>query len=163
MLIPIKALYEYNEWANRRILDAASELTSIQYTKNLGSSYISIEETLIHIMSAEAIWFMRCKGFSPKTMFQPADFPDISSLKSRWAEVTSEQSVFIANLHEESLNNKITYANFTGESFTYTLWQILHHVINHSSYHRGQIITMLRQLGVGAVATDFLLYYDLES
>ena len=83
-------------------------------------------------------------------------------LKARWFEVTREQTEFIASITENSLKTPITYVNTQGETFTYPLWQILQHVVNHSSYHRGQITTMLRQLGAKPEATDFLLFYDVQ-
>ncbi len=158
----IKALYEYNCWANARVIDAASRLTPEDYIKDLGSSYGSVRDTLVHVMSAEWIWLMRCKGISPKAMLSASDFPTSSSLKARWEGIAREQTKFIGAITEEALQTRIKYVNFQGESFTYALWQILQHNVNHSSYHRGQVTTLLRQLGAEPVATDFLLFYDLK-
>jgi len=156
----IKSLYEYNVWANTRIVRAASRLTQEQFTKNLGGSFQSVRNTLVHIMSAEWVWLMRCEGVSPKEMLAASEFPTLDSLKQRWGEIAREQSVFFGTVTEESLNSFVTYTNFQGETFSYTLWQILQHNVNHSTYHRGQLTTMLRLLGAEPVATDFLLFYD---
>jgi uncharacterized damage-inducible protein DinB len=67
---------------------------------------------------------------------------------------------FIHNLADESLDKMITYINLKGETWTYPLWQMLQHLVNHSTYHRGQVTTMLRQLGAEPAATDFLLFFD---
>lgn len=158
----IKALYEYNRWANDRIFEAVSRLTPEEYTKDMQSSHRSVRDTFVHVISAEWIYLRRVRGTSPKALWSPLDFPTVSKLRDRWAELTREQMAFIANLTEEQLKERITYINLAGEPFTYPLWQIPQHVVNHSSYHRGQITTMLRQLGAKPEATDFLLFYDVQ-
>jgi uncharacterized damage-inducible protein DinB len=67
---------------------------------------------------------------------------------------------FINSLAEDALTTKITYVNVKGETWTHALWQMLRHLVNHSTYHRGQVATMLRQLGAEPAATDFLLFFD---
>lgn len=159
----IQELYEYNRWANGRILDAASRLTADQFTKDLRSSYGSIRDTVTHIMSAEWIWLRRWKGVSPKAMLASSDFPSILLLRTRWAEVEQEQTEFVSSVTEELLRTMISYINTKGERWTYTLRHMMQHVVNHSTYHRGQVITLLRQLGAEPVATDFLLFQDARS
>jgi len=156
-------LYEYNRWANAGILDAAAKLTAEEFTKDLGNSYRSVRDTLVHIMSAEWIWLMRWKEISPKMMLLPSDFLTISALKAQWSEIENEQKDFLSDVTDESLEQVIEYVNTESQSFKYRLWQMMVHVVNHSSYHRGQITTMLRQLGAEPIATDFLLFYDLKS
>ncbi|PYV40579.1 MAG: damage-inducible protein DinB [Acidobacteria bacterium] len=159
----ILELYEYNRWANARILDAAAKLTADEFTKDLRNSFASIRDTLAHIMSAEWIWLMRWKGISPKQMLAPSDFPSILLLRRRWAEVEQEQAEFVASVTEESLEATISYINTRGVRWAYPLGQMMQHVVNHSTYHRGQVITMLRQLGAEPVATDLLLFQDAKS
>lgn len=159
----IRALYEYNRWANARILDAASRLTKEEFTRDMRSSHRSVRDTLTHILSAEWIYLRRWNGISPRAMLDPVDFPTISQLRVRWAEVEREQMEFVSNVSEESLRTIIAYVNTKGEQWAYPLWQIMQHVVNHSTYHRGQVTTMLRQLGAQPIATDFLLYYDEKS
>ncbi|MEE9289168.1 MAG: DinB family protein [Bacteroidota bacterium] len=159
----IRALYEYNRWANGRVLDAASTLNPRDFTKNLGSSYGSVRDTLVHVLSAEWIWLKRWKGISPEAMLVPSDFPTTSSLRTRWADVEREQVEFVSELTQEATEMVVAYVNTEGESWNYPLWQLLQHVVNHSTYHRGQITTMLRQLGAHPVATDFLVFQDVKS
>ncbi|MGH8005203.1 MAG: DinB family protein, partial [Limisphaerales bacterium] len=118
-------------------------------------------DTLVHIMGAEWIWLERWKGNSPKALLAAAEFPTVSSIRNRWAEVERGQTEFIAGVTGESLKKVIAYTNLKGETYQYPLWQMLQHQVNHSTYHRGQITTMLRQLGAKPVATDFLVYYDM--
>ena len=74
--------------------------------------------------------------------------------------MATERSVFLDDLAPERLNDVVEYKNTKGETWRYPLWQQLHHVVNHSTYHRGQVTTMLRQLGAEPLGTDFLVYYD---
>jgi uncharacterized damage-inducible protein DinB len=159
----IEFLYEYNRWANARLLDALSGLTAERLTKDLLSSHRSVRDTLVHILSGEWIWLRRWQGTSPKALFDPADFPDVGSLKATWAEVERDQTDFIHNLTDESLEMVIAYINTKGEEWKYPLGQMMQHLVNHSSYHRGQVTTLLRQLGAEAVPLDFLIFIDMAS
>ncbi len=157
----ILALYDYDRWANGCVLDAASRLPAEQFTRDLGSSHRSVRDTLAHILGAEWIWLRRWKGTSPKALLPASEFPTVDSLRARWREVEAEQREFLAALTEDALATTIAYINTRGERFAYPLWQMLQHVVNHSTYHRGQAATLLRQLGAEPAPTDFLIFYDL--
>ncbi len=159
----IHLLYEYDRWANARMLDAVSRLTAEQFTADFSSSFRSVRDTLTHLLWAEWIWLRRWKGTSPTTMFNPADFPDLAALRAKWAEVETELTGFVEQLTDESLASRIAYTNTKGERREYPLGQLMQHVVNHSSYHRGQITAFLRQLGAEAVATDFLVFMDVKA
>jgi len=159
-LATIGALYRYNAWANEQVLDAASRATAPDFTRDLKSSYGSLRDTLTHIVWAEWLWLERWKGVSPTLVFAPSDFPDVVSLRERLHTVVVERSAFLGGLPAERLRQPVEYRNRKGELWRYPLWQQLHHVVNHSTYHRGQVATMLRQLGATPATTDFLVYYD---
>jgi len=156
----IKTLFDYNRWANALMLDTVARLTPEQLTKDLATSHHSVHETLTHTLAAEWIWLMRCRGVSPKALLDPNDFPGLDALKRRWAEVEQGQRELIDDLSDERLDGLIAYTNTRGEHWEYPLGQILQHVFNHSTYHRGQVTAMLRQLGAEVVTTDFLVYMD---
>ena len=158
----IQYLYEYNRWANHTILDAVSKLTPEQFLRDLQSSHRSVRDTLAHILAAEWIWLERWKGSSPNALLDPADFPNIESVRTRLSKVESECTEFIDGLTDESLTEPITYTNTKGERWTYPLGQMLQHVANHSNYHRGQVTTMLRQLGVEPAPVDLLVFVDVS-
>jgi uncharacterized damage-inducible protein DinB len=157
----IRALYDFNRWANGRVLEAAEKLSPEQFTKDLKNSFSSVRDTLVHIMAAEWIWLERWRGNSPKTLLDVSEFPTVSTIRTRWSEIEREQREFISGVTEESLKRVVAYINLKGDPYKYPLWQLLQHLVNHSTYHRGQVTTMLRQLGAQAVATDFLVYYDM--
>jgi uncharacterized damage-inducible protein DinB len=156
----VQELYRYNRWANERVFDAVAGLTSSEFTRDLGSSFASVRDTLLHIIWAEWIWLQRWKGTSPRQVFQVADFPDLPALRARWATIESEQRAFLETVTPERLLAAVPYVNLQGHSWQYPLWRQMQHVVNHSTYHRGQLTTMLRQLGAQAVTTDFLVFHD---
>lgn len=159
----IKLLYQYNRWANVQVLDASSKLTEAQFTRDLSSGHRSVRDTLAHILAAEWIWHRRWNGISPKALFNPLDFPNVGALRVKWADVEREQTEFVTAVTDESLERVIAYVNTKGEEWEYTLCQMMQHVVNHSSYHRGQVATMLRQLGAEPAPTDFLVFFDVIS
>jgi uncharacterized damage-inducible protein DinB len=156
----LQELYKFNTWATAKMLDAVSRLTPEEFTKDLRNSFGSVRDTLVHVLSADWIWLERWRGISPKAMLSAADFPTIASLRARWMAIESQRAEFVSNVTQESAEKIITYVNTKGETWRYPLWQMLVHVVNHSTYHRGQVTTMLRQLGAEPAATDFLLFYD---
>ena len=159
----VEYLYEYNRWANARILDAVSKLTPEQFTRDLQSSHRSVRDTFAHIVAAEWIWLERWKGTSPNALLKPGDFPTVESLGTRWAEVGTDYASFINGLADESLDTVISYRNTRGEEWAYPLGQMLQHVLNHSSYHRGQVTTLLRQLGADVLPVDLLVFMDVKA
>ena len=90
--------------------------------------------------------------------------PTVESLADRFRAVAAERSVFLEGVTAEAASRVVEHRNVKNETWRYPLWQQLYHVLNHSSYHRGQVVTMLRQLrqvGASAPTTDFLVYYDV--
>jgi uncharacterized damage-inducible protein DinB len=156
----IQALYDYNRWANAKVLGAVSKLSAEQFTRNLENSFRSVRETLVHNLSAEWIWLERWNGTSPKRMLGSEELTDLAAIRKRWDKVESERAEFISKLTPELLDEVISYTNVRDQPFAYPLWQMLVHVANHSTYHRGQITTLLRQVGAKPVTTDFLDFYD---
>lgn len=159
-LATIGALYRYNSWANDQVLDAASRVTDADFTRDLKNSFGSVRDTLTHIVWAEWIWLQRWKGVSPTLVFAPSDFLNTASLRERLHTIVVERSAFLRDLPAKRLLQPMEYKNLKGEVWRYALWQQLDHVVNHSTYHRGQVATMLRQLGATPAATDLLVYYD---
>jgi uncharacterized damage-inducible protein DinB len=162
----IRLLYEFNAWANRRVLDACAPLTPEQFTRNMGSSFSSVRDTLVHIMGGEWIWsqlWMRPLPDAKLTLeeFRAERFPDLASVRKRWEGIESGMLQFAAGVTPEALDHVIEYTNVRGNRFAYPLRAMMQHVVNHSTYHRGQMCTLLRQLGANPRATDYLRYLDV--
>lgn len=157
----LEILYRFNAWANHKLLDAAATLSSEELMRDLRSSSPSVHGTLLHIMWSEWVWLERWNGRSPRRNDLPPDeLADARAIATRWLPIVEDQRRFIGTLRDDDLSSRIRYVNFAGETREYTLERTLQHVVNHSTYHRGQIVTMLRQLGRKPPSTDLLLYFD---
>jgi len=157
----LAALYSFNRWANHRLLDAAAELSHEELTRDLKGSSPSVLATLLHIFWSEWVWFRRWNGESPKQKDLPgSDLQDAAATGGRWHELEIEQQQFIGDLRDEDLVRRVRYENFADQAKEYSLEHSMQHVVNHSSYHRGQVVTMIRQLGHKPPSTDLLIYLD---
>ena len=155
----IQLLYEYDAWANHRLLDAVAALTTEQFTKDMGSSFRSVRDTMAHIMGAQWLWHERWNGRTPAALPAATDFPDLPSLRNRWAEVEKDLLGFVRGLSADRIAQVDEYKTQSAGVVRCPLWQMLQHLVNHGTYHRGQVTTMLRQLGAKAVSTDMSLFY----
>src|SRR5215467_2409312 len=159
----IQFLYRYNSWANSKVLHTVDALSFDQFNQKLGGSFPSVRETLVHLMGAEWIWLQRWKGVSPKALLNEAEFPDLDSIKARWRDIEREQMDFVGQVTDSSLEQPLRYVNLKGQTFEYPLGRALQHLVNHGSYHRGQVTNFLRQLGAQPAATDLLVYFEVEA
>lgn len=154
-----RTLYEFNSWANRRTLDSCAQLTPEQFTRDIASSYRSVRDTLAHIYGAEWVWFERWMGRIPSALPSAADFPDLATLRARWDELDRNRQAYIKSLTAGDLQRIIKYKNTKGTPFEGQLEPMLNHVLYHGTYHRGQVVTLLRQLGAKPTTTDLIAFY----
>jgi uncharacterized damage-inducible protein DinB len=155
----MRQLYDYNAWADRRAMDAASALTAEQFTKSLGSSFSSVRDTLAHIYGAEWVWLERFQGRSPSSLPDTTQFKDIASLRERWSEHESRLLSFVQSLSQSDLDRVMEYKTLKFGVYRNPLWQSMQHLVNHGTYHRGQVTTLLRQLGAQPILTDLMHFY----
>ncbi len=155
----IRTLYDYNSWSNHRILDACAALSDEQFTRDLASSFRSVRDTLAHILGAEWIWLERWHGRSPSGLPLASEFSNLEALRSRWAGIERDLHDYVASLTAEDLTRNLQVKTLAGQTYTQAHWQMLQHLVNHGTYHRGQITTLLRQLGAKAVSTDLIAFY----
>jgi uncharacterized damage-inducible protein DinB len=155
----LRFLFQYNQWADRRTLDACASLTNEQFTRNLGSSFGSVRDTLAHLYGAEWVWNERFQGRAPSGLPGSSAYPDLASVRAKLEEMDRYYLDFVSKLTQQDLDRVIRYKSLTGEEFSNPMWQSLHQLSNHATYHRGQVVTLLRQLGVKPVSTDLILFY----
>ncbi len=165
MLSPetFQSLYEYNYWARDRQLGACAKISAEQFVQPLGGSFGSVRDTLVHLAGGEWIWCERWNGRSPRTFPTGSDLPSLDSIQQYWHSVEANVRRFVGAVTEERLREPLSYINRAGEPWTYPLWQTMFHLVNHGTYHRGQVTTLLRQLGAQAVSLDYLLMFDLKA
>jgi uncharacterized damage-inducible protein DinB len=155
----IRLLYDFNSWANRRTIEACAPLAPEQFTRDLASSFRSVRDTLAHIYGAQWIWLERWHGRTPATLPSAADFPDLETVRRRFVEIDRNLVDFAASLNADDLLRVVQYKTVAGTSHAQPLWQMLQHLANHSTYHRGQVTTLLRQLDAKATSTDLIAFY----
>ena len=155
----LRTLFQYNAWADRRLLDACAALSNEQFTRNLGSSFSSVRDTVVHLYGAEWVWNERIQGRSPSALVSGAGFPDLASVREKLEEMDQFYIDYVSKLTQQDLGRVMRYKAFSSDEFSNPLWQSLHQLTNHASYHRGQVVTMMRQLGVKPVSTDLIGYY----
>ncbi len=153
--------YRYDRWANGRLLDAVSGLSEAEVKKPLGGSFGSILGTLRHILWSEWLWLGRWQPAEPGNL-NPLSISDLAELKSHWSAFERLQEAFLLTLRQADLARVISYQNPPGTTWSYTLAHMLRHVVNHSTYHRGQVVTLMRQLGAKPPETDFLVFFDVS-
>jgi uncharacterized damage-inducible protein DinB len=151
----------YTLWADRQVLDSLRGVAPEHLVRDTGSSFPSVLATMVHVLGAERIWLSRFSGVSLQRVPTVEDYPDLLSLILAWEETVAALEAFLAGLTTDQLAAPLTWTTTRGATHTAPLWQPVLHFANHSTYHRGQVVTMLRQLGYPAPSTD-MVYWFLE-
>lgn len=161
----IHLLYEYDRWANNKVLQAASALSNEQFMRDLGGSFSSVRDTIVHILAGEWNWlvywqhtphdaaFMTELKTRRETLFNPAAFPDCAAVQLKWLELEKDQIKFLNVLTDEKLESLLP-----ARGTHIKLVHLMQHLTNHSTYHRGQVSLMMRQLAAAPAATDFHMF-----
>jgi uncharacterized damage-inducible protein DinB len=150
-------LFDYDAWATDHQLTVIENLTDTQYEKDLGSSHRGIQGTITHMYGAQRVWLSRWTGKGLNAM--PEGVLPKAGLRERWTILHNEIQEYAESLSDQKLFASFAYRDLRGNPYSQPLWQQMQHVANHSTYHRGQITTMLRQMGVTPVSTDLIAYY----
>jgi uncharacterized damage-inducible protein DinB len=158
----IRNLYQFNAWANKRILDTTNQISPEQLFADTNPSFGSIHNTLVHIMSAQWLWLSRWQGKFPRSHLDPKDFPDFKSLRYRWDEIERETQKFVFSRTEEDLLQNFTYRNSRDEEWAYPLWQQMVHQVNHATQHRSETAMILTEWNFSPGSMDFLFFVDKE-
>jgi len=154
----ITQLMAFNRWANQWFFEALSQLPAEQYGRDLQSSHGGIHGTLAHIIGVERGWLSRWQGKNEAGTAATNQLHSLAELRAFWEDVCDEMGQFLAALDDRKLQATLTTTARTG-SHTTSYWQMIQHVVDHSTYHRGQIVTMLRQLGVMPPSTGLIRFY----
>ncbi len=143
----LRTLLDYHYWARDRALAAVEPLSAEQFVRDLGGSFPSVRDTLAHLHGAEWVWLLRTQGTSP-TQHLPLDrFADVAAVRAAWAETEAGLRALLQDLDDEGADRAVDYRLFNGQTGSTRIGHLIQHLVNHGSYHRGQLTTMLRQLG----------------
>ena len=166
-LSDIRHLFDYTEWANELALKAAAELSDEDLRRDFKISHCSIFVTLLHMAAAEWIWLERWHGRSPAkkeawSLWTTDSCADLEVLNQRWSELIERRAQLISQLDEPGLAAELPFKLLSGDPNSLRLVDQMQHVVNHATLHRGQVVGMIRQLGIAPPATDLLFYLRRE-
>jgi uncharacterized damage-inducible protein DinB len=161
----IQLLFEYDRWANERMLQAVSALAFEQFTRQFGGSFSSLRDTIAHILGGEWIWLAYWKATTHDAalleelrkrrdaQFTTDVLPNAVALRAKCKEVETEMAEFVNAMTDQHLKEMLPARNTR-----ISLAHLMQHVANHSTYHRGQVALMLREIGAAPAATDFHVF-----
>jgi len=155
----IQLLYEFNYWAKGRMLGAVESLQEDDLYKDFKTSFKGIHGTLVHICAAENTWLQRFTGNPSPKFLKIDDLPKYSDVKAKWEDVEKGMLAYVASLTDAMLQESFSFLTSDGKSVSNLRWHTLQHLVNHGTYHRGQITSLIRQLGGTPVSTDLIAFY----
>lgn len=155
----LKLLHAFNSWASHRIFNACETMAPGEYHRDLATSHKSIHGTLVHMVGAEKIWLSRWAGTPDATFLSEAEAPDVATLRNLWEKIGFETAKFLGTMSDKKSFATFSFRNAKGELLTQTYGQAFQHVVDHSTYHRGQVVAMMRQVGTTPPSTGMITFY----
>jgi uncharacterized damage-inducible protein DinB len=141
----------YSTWASRKLLDAVMQLPPEQREREMNVSHKGVLETLRHIQMSDHVWLSRVLG-------EPMQRPE-GPIDIEWPRILARWEEWAASSAAANLNRVIAYHDLKGNPWETPLWQIVLHLVNHATLHRGQVMGMMRQVGVAPPPTDLIFFY----
>jgi uncharacterized damage-inducible protein DinB len=155
----LQLLVDYHYWARDRMLEAVERLTPEQFARDLGNSFPSVRNTLVHLCGAEWVWCSRWEGNATAALPEGSSLRDLPAIRTAWNEQERRLRSALERLGADGGDRLVEYQR-SGVTYAEPFWQMLQHVVNHGSYHRGQVTTMLRQLGAEPPKSlDLIAFY----
>jgi len=160
MSVPVDVLrmhVRYTTWATDRIVAAASSLTTEELTRDFKSADRHVLGTLAHVYAADRAWFGRIQGAPPAVFLDPEVDVRLTVLQQEWPALLGRWQTWADALQDSSAS--ASYRDLQGHPHTTPLWQIVLHVVNHATHHRGQAAAMMRAMGHAPPPLDLIRYY----
>ncbi len=151
-------LYEYNYWANGRILATAANVSPEQFSLPSTRSYGSLRHILLHTLDTEFGWRMRCQHNQSAPDMSEAEFPTLDVMQRRWHEDETDMHAYLAGLQDNDLAGLVRYTTDIGEKRERVLWHCLLHVVNHGTQHRSEAADLLTEYGSSPGDLDFTVF-----
>jgi uncharacterized damage-inducible protein DinB len=155
----LRSLFAYDSWANDILLAAIQRLPEETLRRDLGASHQSLFGTMVHLVAAEEIWISRWKGAPRPKLTSTEEIPSMSALLDWWSRVREERDAYVSSLKDADLEGELEMSTSTGTKYRHRFSDMFRHMANHSSYHRGQVALLLRQLGEKPPSTDLIRFY----
>jgi uncharacterized damage-inducible protein DinB len=160
MMKPLLVQYaSYNAWANKRLADVILNLSNDQLNQPIESSFKSIYLTLLHLWDVESVWWQRLK-LEENVTWPAKNFEgSVVELSDQLLLQSKQWKEWVDLATEAALQHEFIYKNSKKDQFKQPVWEALTHLFNHQAYHRGQLVTMLRQVGVAELpVTDLIAF-----
>jgi uncharacterized damage-inducible protein DinB len=155
----ILTLYDYNYWANARILERTTQVSEAQFVAPAGVSHGSLRGTLVHTLATEWMWRVRCQeGLSPGGLLGEADLPSLEAIRSRWQSEEQAMRAYLASLNDTALAGVVHYATTRGVPHQNKLWHLLVHVVNHGTHFRAEAAVLLTEYGHSPGDLDLIAF-----
>lgn len=151
---------DYTAWASSLLVAAAAQLTEEELRRDYRTAHNSVLNTLVHIFAADRVWLGRIQGNPPPAFVTEADH-HLLVLQNDWPELHQRWKQWALGLTDSTAGNLLSYSDLTGNRWQQPLWQILLHVVNHATHHRGQVIGFLRAMGHSPPKLDLVFYHRL--
>ncbi len=149
---------DYMAWANRRILDAASQLSPEELTRDFQTADRSVLDTMAHVFAGDRVWLARLEG-GPVPGFISDRDRNLEVLQVEWPALGERWQRWAQGITDESAQAMVSYTDLKGRPWTQPLWQLILHVVNHGTHHRGQVAGFLRTMGHLPPVLDLVAYY----
>lgn len=159
MKILLQQYATYNIWANKKLMEVILNLPEEKQMAEVPSSFSSLYKTVLHMWDAESIWWQRMK-LHERLVIPSENFKgSMKDVVNGLAQQSEQWLDWVSSASDIALDHVFQYQNSKKEQFKQPIYQMLLHVFNHGTYHRGQLINMLRQLGVEKLPqTDFIVW-----
>ena len=150
---------EFMKWADDTTFAALSQAPPDQVSQDRGSSFKSLFDTLNHVYLAELVWLRRVQGQRDAKIADLESPADLDALGRAWPELHQTWIDWSRSQSGDDLQKPLIFRNMKGAETQLPHWQLVLHLVNHGSYHRGQVATMLRQAGIKPPGTDLIAFY----
>ena len=149
----------YSRWANARLVEAAEALSPEELTRDFRTADKSVLGTLFHIFSAERVWLARVEESNSVPPYVKPEDQNLPQLRSDWPGVQERWSKWVESLDDAALSRPVAYRDLQGNVWNTPPWQIILHLVNHGTHHRGQVSGFLRAFGQTPPQLDLIAYY----
>jgi uncharacterized damage-inducible protein DinB len=149
---------DYSAWASQRLMDVAAKLSEEELTQDFKTADKTVLDTLVHIYAADRIWLARVLAQPRATFIDTAD-RDLTLLQTEWPALHQRWKLWLRDFTDEDVLRPISFQDMKGRSYSQPAWQILLHLVNHGTHHRGQVSGFLRAMGQTPPPLDLMHYY----
>ena len=156
-LTALKMHLAYSAWASQRLVEAAAKLSEAELTRDLGTADKSVLGTLVHVFAADRVWLGRVRGTAPARFIDVERDMNMQVLETDWPQVLEGWQAYLNGVAE--VRAPVSYKDLKGNAYSTPVWQIVLHVVNHATHHRGQAAGFLRTMGHVPPPMDLIFYY----